>query len=117
MSLFQASQTASMIWSKVSKTRLESQLARRYCQMFSAGLSSGAREGSQIGVMFLRHNEIGRSVPAGAVEDQDGVRAEGDGAADFFEMKLHASVSAKGNASAAPVPRAGQMAPNRLALS
>ena len=46
MSLFQASQIASMYASsKVSKTRLESQFPRKYCQMFSTGLSSGAREG------------------------------------------------------------------------
>jgi len=33
----------------------ESQLARRYCQTFSTGFSSGEREGSKIGVMFPAH--------------------------------------------------------------
>lgn len=41
MSLFQASQHASTMASYVSKTRLESWFCRRYCQTFSAGLSSG----------------------------------------------------------------------------
>ncbi len=77
-----------MMSSKVSKTRLESQFARRYCQMFSTGLSSGAREGSQIGVMFL-HDEAGRGVPAGAIEEQHGMRADRDVGRDLLEMPLH----------------------------
>ena len=39
--------------------RLESQVWRRYCQTFSTGLSSGAREGSQIGVMFSGMTRLG----------------------------------------------------------
>lgn len=42
-----------MMASWPSKTRLESQLARRYCHTFSTGLSSGARDGSSTGVMFF----------------------------------------------------------------
>ena len=45
MRLFQASALRSTISSKDLKTRLESQLSRRYCQMFSTGLSSGERGG------------------------------------------------------------------------
>lgn len=33
--------------------RLESQLPRRYCQMFSTGLSSGARDGRKMSVMLF----------------------------------------------------------------
>src|SRR5215203_6338095 len=51
--LRQASQAASMIASQVSNTRLESQFWRKYCQMFSTGLSSGAREGRKTRVMFF----------------------------------------------------------------
>ena len=51
MSFRHAWQAALTMSSAVSKTRLESQLARRYCRMFSTGLSSGTREGNRIGVM------------------------------------------------------------------
>ena len=42
-----------MVASQVSKTLLETQLARRYCQTLSTGFSYGAREGKKIGVIFL----------------------------------------------------------------
>src|SRR5215204_398066 len=51
--LRQASQAASTMASWLSKTRFESQFWRRYCQMFSTGLSSGAREGRKTRVMFF----------------------------------------------------------------
>src|SRR5215203_2926614 len=51
--LRQASQAASTMASWLSKTRFESQFWRRYCQMFSTGLSSGAREGRKMSVMFF----------------------------------------------------------------
>jgi hypothetical protein len=38
--------------SQFSKTVFESQFWRRYCQTFSTGFSSGAREGRKIGVML-----------------------------------------------------------------
>jgi hypothetical protein len=57
---------------------------------------------------------LGGGVRAGAVEQQNGVGALGDVARDFLEIELHGLVvSAKGNASAAATPRAGQMAPKR----
>ena len=56
--------------------------------MFSTGLSSGARDGSRIRVRFFGIVTL-RRVPAGAVEEQDGVGAAGDGAADLAEMGLH----------------------------
>jgi hypothetical protein len=52
--------------------------------------------------------ELGGGVPSGAVEQQNGVGAVGDMARDFLEMRRE---------SAAPTPRAGQMAPKREALS
>ena len=42
-----------MMASYVSKTLFESQLARKYCQTFSTGFNSGARDGRKIGVMFF----------------------------------------------------------------
>src|SRR5215216_6279448 len=87
--LRQASQAASTMASWLSKTRFESQFWRRYCQMFSTGLSSGAREGRKMSVMFLRHGEPGCGVPAGAVEEQHGVGAAPNHARDLVEMELH----------------------------
>ena len=57
--------------------------------MFSAGLSSGARDGSRIRVMFLRHLEGGGRVPSGAIAEQDRVGLLGDMAAHLVEMELH----------------------------
>lgn len=54
----------------MSKTRLESQLARRYCQTFSTGFSSGMRAGKKIGKMFASTKSLA-VVPSGAVEQQD----------------------------------------------
>ena len=78
-----------MIASKFSKTLLESQLARRYCQMFSTGFSSGAREGRKIGGDVFWHIEFAGGVPSGAVEQQHGMCAFGDVARDFVEVELH----------------------------
>jgi hypothetical protein len=78
------------------------------CKMFSTGFSSGARESKEIGVMLRGDVELGGGVLSGAVEQQNGVGAVGDMARDFLEMSRE---------SAAPTPRAGQMAPKREALS
>ena len=48
-------------------------------------------------------------VPAGAVEQQDGVSALGDVSRDFLEMELHRLGVGEKLASAAPTPRPGQM--------
>jgi len=52
-------------------------------------------------------------VPAGTVEDQQSDGAEADGLANFSQMLVRASMLTLGMTNAAPVPRAGQMAPNR----
>ena len=98
--------------SKARKTEFDSQSPRRRSQTFSTGLRSGARgrpDRREVG----RKDEIGRGAPAGAIKDQRGARADGYAGGDFVEMELRPSVSAKGRASAAPVPRMGQTAPNR----
>ena len=61
--------------------RFDSQFARMNCQMFSWGLSSGARGGS------------GRS---GLIENENGVCAGGDFRCDFVEMELHGLAVAGG---------------------
>ena len=57
--------------------------------MFSTGFSSGERDGSRIRGQVVRDRELFGGVPAGAVEEQDGVGAAGDGSADLVEMGLH----------------------------
>ena len=52
MRLFQALQQQSRISRSEWKTMLESQFSRSYCQMFSTGLSSGERGGSETRVML-----------------------------------------------------------------
>jgi hypothetical protein len=73
----------------VFKTVFESQFWRRYCQTFSTGLSSGARDGRKIGGDVFRYVELARGVPSGSVEKQHGVGARSDVARDFVEVKLH----------------------------
>src|SRR3954447_24287639 len=96
---------------------LESQVWRRYCQMFSTGFSSGARDGSRMMVMFLGMLRApvvcqpARSSSSAAWAPRLTVRAISS------RWSCMACVSAKGSARAAPMPRAGQMAPNRYALS
>jgi hypothetical protein len=105
--LFQASQAASMISSKVSKTRLESQWARRYCQMFSTGFNSGAREGNSIKVMLAGISEIAGGVPPGAIEYERGVRSFGDVSRDFLEVELHGLGVGEGQREPGPDPARG----------
>ena len=52
MSLFQASQHRARISSCDLKTRLDNQLSRMNCQMFSTGLSSGDLGGKNRSVML-----------------------------------------------------------------
>jgi hypothetical protein len=63
-------------------------LTRRYCQTFSTGLSSGAREGIKIGVMFL-----GTSRAPVVCHPADRAAARrgplGDVSRDFVEVELH----------------------------
>ena len=67
----------------------ESQLARRYCQTFSTGFSSGERDGKKISVMFFRDAQAWGYVPAGAVEQHDSMGAARHLGGDFVQMRLH----------------------------
>ena len=73
----------------MSKTRLESQFWRKYCQTFSAGLGSGDLVGEGHERDVLGDVELGGGVPAGLIEPHDGMRARRDGTADFLEMQVH----------------------------
>lgn len=97
----------------VEDTIVEPVLAHMYCQTFSTGFSSGARGGRMIGVMLsgmLRFAVVCHPVRS----------MTSTAWAPFSTSRLisliwscMASVSANGSARAGPVPRAGQMAPNR----
>src|SRR6478672_7593659 len=68
--------------------RLESQLSRRNCQTFSTGLSSGHFGGSGMMVMFAG-TKTGRQVPAGLIDQEDGVGAGRDSFGDFRQVQVH----------------------------
>ena len=69
--------------------RFDSQFARMNCQIFSCGLSSGARGGSGRSEMFLGASEVFGAVPSSLIENENGVCAGGDFRCDFVEMELH----------------------------
>ena len=75
--------------SKDLKIRLDSQFWRMNCQMFSWLLSSGARGGSGRSEIIGGNPELLRAMPAGLIEDENGVRARFDLGGDLVEMKLH----------------------------
>jgi hypothetical protein len=75
----------------------ESQLARKYCQMFSTGFNSAARDRGDVAGDI----EFVGCVPPDAVEPQDGVSALGDVVRDFLEMALH-RLGCRQRASRAP---------------
>src|SRR5215212_3110689 len=106
--LRQASQAASTMAPWVSNTRFESQFWRRYCQMFSTGLSSGAREGrtrhqrttpctARSGAGFNERGELRQSGECGSrrplmamVESLNGAGAE-----DFRRLAAQAEKDAQ----------------------
>ena len=75
--------------SKDLKIWFDSQFCRMNCQMFSCGLSSGARGGNGRSERLLGNLEILGAVPASLIENQDRVRACGYSCGDLIEMKLH----------------------------
>ena len=71
------------------KTRLESQLSRMNCQMFSTGFNSGHFGGSGMRVMLRGHDEVARQVPAGLIEQENGMLAGRDLGGDLGEVQVH----------------------------
>ena len=57
------------------------------------------------------HDEGAGEVPAGPVEDEDGVGVRRHHGADLGEVLLHRGVSQNGMTMPAPLPSAGQIAP------
>ena len=90
--------------------RFESQLSRRNCQTFSTGLSSGHLGGSRMMVM-LAGTIRRRHVPAGLVDQEDGVGGGCDGRGDLREVQVHRLGLQVGRIRAAPLPCFGQTAP------
>src|SRR5262249_6093071 len=66
--------------------RLESQLSRMNCQTFSTGLSSGHFGGSRM--MVILAGTSGQ-VPAGLIDQEDGVGSGRDGCGDRGEGQVH----------------------------
>ncbi len=77
--------------------------------MFSVGYRSGDRGGRNTGVKFCGNREVLGGVPSGAIEREHGAA---DPAADLVEVPLHGvGIGLGARPTAAPVPRAGQIAP------
>src|ERR1700741_2137049 len=77
-------------------TRFDSQFWRMNCQIFSWLFSSGERGGNGISEM-LCGTFSSFALPAGLIEDDDGVGARADLGGDLVEMKLHGfAVTKKG---------------------
>ena len=76
--------------------RFDSQFARMNCQIFSWGLSSGARGGSGRSEMFLGALRSLARRATSLIENENGVCAGGDFRCDFVEMELHGLSVASG---------------------
>ena len=66
------------------------------CQTFSTGLSSGERGGNRDYGDVVGHLELGRTVPAGLIHEQDGMGALRDGLRDLGQMQGHGRGVAEG---------------------
>src|SRR5271170_5167414 len=75
--------------SSLAKIRLESQLSRMYCQMFSTGLSSGDLDGRGTSVIFSGTSSLVVTLPSGPIHEQNGVSAGLDGKRDLLEVQRH----------------------------
>ena len=117
--------------------RLESQLSRMNCQIFSTiarqGMFTCPRWGIELWAFgrqrddadILGYDERGGRVPPGLIHEEYGMDTQRDGSSDFGKMQVHplpgrrshsdlprgASVLQNGRTSPAPLPRAGQIAP------
>lgn len=114
-SVFQAKQQ----WSRMSawdvKMRLESQLSRMNCHMFSTGLSSGDRAGKGIKVMLSGTVNLA-VVCQPAWSNSSTAWAPGATAREISaKCSSMASVVQRGSTRPAALPSAGQMAPKMYA--
>ena len=95
MSLFHASQQWSTMLSQEVKSRLESQLSRMNCQMFSTGFSSGHLAGRAM-MLILAGTELAGHVPTGLIHQHDRVSAGCDGERYLVQMQGHGFGIAEG---------------------
>jgi hypothetical protein len=91
--------------------RLESQLSRRNCQTFSTGVELGAFRRQRNDGDVCRHDKTGRQVPAGLIDQEDGVGFGRDSFGDFRQVQVHGLGVAGRQDRAAPLPSCGQTAP------
>ena len=64
-------------------------MARKYCQIFSTGFSSGSARWQQDDGEVLRDFEFAGGVPSGPIHQHNRMGLSGDVAADLVEMHLH----------------------------
>ena len=111
MSLFQAWQQMATISSYDLKIRLDSQLSRMNCQMFSTGFSSGALGGKGSSVMLAGTSSL--PVVCHPARSRMSTGWAPDATWDEISSRCHcmALVLQRGRTRPAPTPRWGQMAP------
>ena len=111
MSLFQAWQQMATISSYDLKIRLDSQLSRMNCQMFSTGFSSGALGGKGSSVMLAGTSSL--PVVCHPARSRMSTAWAPDATWDEISSRCHcmALVLQRGRTRPAPTPRWGQMAP------
>src|SRR3954471_7179029 len=94
-----------------ANTRLDNQLSRRNCQMFSTGFNSGARAGSSTSVRLSgTTRSLARCHPARSISRTPWAPGA-PACATSARCRLMACVSHRGSTRAAPLPCCGQIAP------
>ena len=92
-------------------TRLDNQLSRRNCQMFSTGFNSGARAGSSTSVRLSgTTRSLAQCHPARSISMTPWAPGA-TACATSAKCRLIACVSHRGRTKAAPLPCWGQIAP------
>ena len=71
------------------KTRLDSQLSRMNCQIFSSGFSSGHLGGSGTSVMFGENHKTPGQMPAGLIEQKNGMPTWSNLRGNLGKMQVH----------------------------
>src|SRR3954465_5256311 len=94
-----------------ANTRLDNQLSRKNCQMFSTGFNSGARAGSSTSVRLSgTTRSLARCHPARSISMTPWAPGA-TACATSARCRLMACVSHRGRTRAAPLPCCGQIAP------
>src|SRR3954451_22617317 len=72
-----------------ANTRLDNQLSRRNCQMFSTGFNSGARAGNNTSVRLSGTTRSLARVPSGPVHQHDPMGSGSYGLRDLGQVQVH----------------------------